>query len=222
MMDNLKDKYQMRFFLSTVGFVLTFICAFYAIYYLESIFVIIPLILIDVTLAFISYQSLMYRLAIRKKFKVVYENKLNLNEVYQKKLENKNKNTIMLNKVFMVSLYASPIVMVLGITIGIFIANSVILAIVLPAFIICYLIVLFFVKDIYESNDYNEEKEAKEVVSINDKSIAYKGSLYIFNYCGFHFKNDTYKFLFIPLAKPKFDDETKKQIEDMHNEASDK
>lgn len=221
-MDNVKDKYQMRFFLSTVAFILCFICAFYAIYYLESIFLIIPLVLIDVLLFFISYQSLMYRLALRKKYNELYNSKLNLNEYFDNKLKKKDKRLKVINKLLLYSLYGSPILIILLMSIGIFINNSAILALVLPALIIVYLIILFFVKDIYSSFDYMDEKELKEVVFINEKSITYKGATYIFNYCGFHIKDNTYKFLFIPLTKLSFDEETTKKIEEINNEVRSK
>jgi len=221
-MDNVKDKYQMRFFLSTVAFVLCFVCVFFAIYYLESIFLIIPLVLIDILLCFISYQSLMYRLALRNKFNERYNNKLNLNEYFDKKLKKKDKRLKVINKVLLYSLYASPILIIVLMAIGIFVNDSAILALVLPALIIIYLIVLFFIKDIYTNFDYMDEKELKEVVFINDKSITYKGCTYIFNYCGFHIKDNTYKFLFIPLTKLSFDEETNKKIEEINNENSSK
>ena len=90
-MDNYKDKYFMRFFLSLIGFFLFFVCAFYSIYYEQTIFLIIPLIVVDVLLLFVCYQSLMYRLALRDKFIVVHNEKIDLSEYYNKKLEKKNK-----------------------------------------------------------------------------------------------------------------------------------
>lgn len=214
-MDKIKDKYSMRFFLSTIAFIFCFICMFFAIDYQVNIFFIILLVLVDVFLLCVSYQSLMYRLALRKKFSNVYENKINLDEYYNKKLKTKEKITRVIDKIFIYSLYASPILILLFVSVGIFLADSVLLAIVLPAFLISYLVIVFFVKDIYSNINYKEDKETNELVFINKKTITYKGETYIFNYCGFHFKGDTYKFLFIPLSKPKFDDETKKKIEEL-------
>lgn len=216
-MDNLKDKYFMRFFLSTIGFMLDLICVILAIKYQFTIFLIIPLILIDLLFMATSYQSLMYRLALRDKFEVVHNTKLDLSEYYNKKLEKKNKALKILDRIFYVSLYASPIIIIISISLGVFLTNSVLLALVVPAFLIVYLLLLFFVKDIYSNYDYSDEKELKEEIIINKKSISYKGTTYIFNYCGFHFKGSTYKFLFIPLSKPKFDDETLKKIEELNN-----
>ena len=214
-MDNYKDKYFMRFFLSLIGFILCFVCAFYSIYYEQTIFLIIPLILADVLFFFTCYQSLMYRLALRDKFEVVHNEKIDLSEYYNKKLEKKNKVIKILERIFLVSIYSSPILIIIFISIGVFAVNSVLLTIVLPAFLIVYLLILFFVKDIYSNYDYNDEKELKEEVIINKKTISYKGNTYMFNYCGFHFKGEKYKFLFIPLSKPKFDDELKKKIEEL-------
>lgn len=214
-MDKIKDKYSMRFFLSTIAFIFCFICMFFAIDYQVNIFFIILLVLVDVFLLCVSYQSLMYRLALRKKFSNVYENKINLDEYYNKKLKTKEKITRVIDKIFIYSLYALPILILLFVSVGIFLADSVLLAIVLPAFLISYLVIVFFVKDIYSNINYKEDKETNELVFINKKTITYKGETYIFNYCGFHFKGDTYKFLFIPLSKPKFDDETKKKIEEL-------
>jgi hypothetical protein len=214
-MDNIKDKYSMRFFLSTVAFVFCFICAFFAIDYSINIFFIITLVVVDVFLFYLSYQSLMYRLALREKFSNVYENKINLDEYYNKKLKTKEKITRVINRIFIYSLYASPILILLFVSVGIFLVDSVLLAIVLPAFLISYLVIIFFIKDIYSNLNYKENKEVEEIVFVNKKTITYKGETYIFNYCGFHFKGDTYKFLFIPLSKPKFDDETKKKIEEL-------
>ena len=67
-MDNYKDKYSMRFFLCTIGFFLDAVCVCYAISYLYTIFLIIPLILVDIMLFYYLYQGLMYRLALRDKF----------------------------------------------------------------------------------------------------------------------------------------------------------
>lgn len=214
-MDNIKDKYSMRFFLSTIAFIFDFICSFFAIDYQINIFFIILLVLVDVFLFYLSYQSLMYRLALRKKFSNVYENKINLDEYYNKKLKTKEKITKVIDKIFIYSLYASPVLILLFVSIGIFLVDSVLLAIVLPAFLISYLAIVFFVKDIYSNINYKEDKTTKEIVFINKKTITYKGETYIFNYCGFHFKGSTYKFLFIPLSKPKFDDDTKKKIEEL-------
>ena len=211
-MDNIKDKYSMRFFLSTVAFCFCFACVFLAIWYLESIFIIIPLVLLDIVLFFIAYQSLMYRLALRNKFEKVYEGKIALNEYFDKKIKTRDKNIKIIDKLLLYSLYASPLILILVIALGIFVVNSAILAIVLPSIIIVYLIALFFIKDIYSGLDFIEEKELKEIVYINKKTITYKGATYIFNYCGFHFKNDTYKFLFIPLSKPNFDNDTKEKM----------
>ena len=219
-MDNIKDKYSMRFFLATVGFFFTFTCVFLTIYFLESIFIIIPLVILDIVLFFISYQSLMNRLALRNKFNKVYEGKLELNKMYDDKLKAHDKRMKIIDKLLTYSLYASPIILLISIIIGIFLVNSLLLAIVMPSIIIVYLIVLFFVKDIYANVDYIEDKELKEIVYINDKTITYMGATYIFNYCGFHFKNDTYKFLFIPLAKPKFNDEIIKKIEEAKRDSS--
>ena len=213
-MDYIKDKYKMRFFLATIGFFFTFTCVFLTIYYLESIFIIIPLVLLDIVLFFVSYQSLMYRLALRNKFDKVFECKLELSEEYNKKLESQKKKMKIIDKMLIYSLYISPIIILLSIILGIFVSNSLLLAIVIPSIIIVYLIILFFIKDIYSNVDYLEEKSLKEIVYINQKTITYMGSVYIFNYCGFHFKNNTYKFLFIPLSKPKFNDELLKKIDE--------
>lgn len=222
-MDNYKDKYFMRFFLSTIGFILDLVCVILAIKYQFTIFLIIPLILVDLLFMFISYQSLMYRLALRDKFEVMHKEKLDLSEYYNKKLEKKNKASKILDRIFFVSLYASPILIIIFICIGIFLVDSVLLALVFPAFLIVYLLVLFFAKDIYSNYDYSDEKELKEELIINKKTICFNGNTYIFNYCGFHFKGDTYKFLFIPLSKPKFNDELKKKIEEIKsNEVCDK
>lgn len=219
-MDNIKDKYSMRFFLSTVAFFLCFACVFLAIWYLESILIIIPLALLDVVLFFVAYQSLMYRLALRNKFTVKYEGKIMLNEYFDKKIKKRDSNLKVIDKLLTYSLYASPIFLVLTMALGIFVVKSVVLAIVLPSVVLVYLISLFFIKDIYSGFDYIEEKEMKEIVYINDKTITYKGNTYIFNYCGFHFKGDSYKFLFIPLSKPKFSDEVKEKMESARSDSS--
>ena len=219
-MDNIKDKYSMRFFLSTGAFLLCFACVFLAIWYLETILIIIPLVLLDVILFFKSYQILMYRLALRKKFEVKYEGKIKLNEYFDNKVKKRDSNLKVIDKLLTYSLYASPIILILSIALGIFVTKSVVLAIVIPSLVLVYLIALFFIKDIYSSIDYIEEKELKEIVYINSKTITYKGCTYIFNYCGFHFKGDSYKFLFIPLSKPKFSDEVKEKIEGARSDSS--
>lgn len=206
-MDNIKDKYSMRFFLSTVGFIFDFICAFYSIKYEVNIFLIIFFIIIDIYLFFISYQSLMYRLALRNKFNVVYESKINLNSLYDKKLKRKNKISKIIDKVFIISLYASPILIIFFVLLGVYVLENVALSIVMPAILISYLVILFFVKDLYNKLDYTEDIALKELVIINKKSIIYKGEVYLFNYNGFHFRGNFYKFFFIPLSKIKFSEE---------------
>ena len=143
-MDNYKDKYSMRFFLCTIGFFLDAVCVCYAISYLYTIFLIIPLVVIDVMLFYYLFQGLMYRLALRDKFEVVYTERLDLSEYYNKKLEKKEKIVKILNRIFLVSLYASPILIIIFVSIGVFVTNSVLLTIVLPAFLIVYLLILFY------------------------------------------------------------------------------
>ena len=58
----------------------------------------------------------------------------------------------------------------------------------------------------------------KEVFIINKKAIIYKGSLYVINDFGFYLRDDKYRFLFIPIAKPKIDEASKKKIEEALDE----
>ncbi len=212
-MDNLKDKYFMRLFLSLAAFVCVFILIFFSIYDEITYFVTVPLILLDIVLLFIVYQSFCYRLALRKKHEIILEEKINLEELMNKKIEAKEKKTKIIDLVFKYSLYASPLIIILCIALGIFVSNSVILGIVLPAFIITYLVVLFFIKDIYEAMDIIEEKELKENFIINKKSVIYMGKVYLINDCGFFFKDNKYKFLFIPLANFPLKDDLKNKFE---------
>ena len=221
-MDNMKDKYFMRFFLSLLAFIGIFVCIFFAFYYGESYFISIPLIVLDFVLLFICYQSLVYRLSLRKKHEIIYEGKINLEVEMNKKIESKKKITKIIDKIFTYSLYASPIIIIILISLGIFVCDSVVLAIVLPALVVSYLVVLFFIKDIYSSMDIIDEKEIKEVLIINKKSLIYKGSVYLINDCGFYFKDLCYKFLFIPLSKPRFSDSEKELIEGAINEIRNK
>ena len=217
-MDNMKDKYSMRFFLSTLFFIGIFVCIFFSIVYDLTYFVIIPLILLDFITLFVVYQSLAYRLALRDKFEVVVDEKISLEEEMNKKLETKKKTSKIIDKMLQYSLYASPIIICLSIALGIFVVDSVVLAVILPSFIVTYLVVLFFVKDIYQGLDIIEEKEMKEVFIINKKAVIYKGSLYVINDFGFYLRDDKYKFLFIPIAKPKIDEASKKKIEEALDE----
>ena len=217
-MDNMKDRYSMRFFLSAVFFIGIFVCIFFAIDYSLSYFVIIPLIILDFITLFVAYQSLTYRLALRKKYEVVVDEKINLEEEMNKKLDEKKKVNRIIDLTFKYSLYASPIIIAFSIFFGIFVVDSVVLAIILPAFIVSYLVVLFFIKDIYQSLDIIEEKELKEVFIITKKAIIYKGCLYIINDYGFYLRDFKYKFLFIPISKPKIDDASKKKIEEAMDE----
>ena len=212
-MEDVKDKYQIRFFLSLIAFGAIFACIFFSFYDDASIFVKIPLILLDLLLLFSTYQGLVYRLSLRKKHEILINEKINLSDYLNKKIENNKKNNKLINKLFIYSLYASPIIIILGISLGIFVSNSVILSIVLPAFIITYLIILFFIKDFMENVDYAEEKEFMETFIINKKSIIYMGKVYMINDCGFIMRDFKYKFFFIPLAKPNFSDELKQKIE---------
>ena len=221
-MDNMKDKYSMRFFLSLLFFIGIFVCIFFSIDYDLTYFVIVPLILIDFVTLFIVYQSLTYRLSLRNKHEIIVDKKINLEVEMSKKLESKKKNSKIIDKMFLYSLYASPIIIIISIALGVFVLDSVTLAIILPSFIISYLVVLFFVKDIYQGLDIIEEKEKKEVFIINKKAIIYKGNVYLINDCGFYFKNYNYKFLFIPISKPKFSDEDKLVIEEALNEIRNK
>lgn len=217
-MDNMKDKYSMRFFLSLVFFIGIFVCVFFSFYYDLTYFVLIPLIILDFATLFVVYQSLSYRLALRDKFKVIVDEKISLEEEMNKKLDSRKKMNKILDKMVQYSLYASPIIICISIAIGIFVVDSVVLAIILPSFIVTYLVVLFIVKDIYQGLDIIEEKETKEVFIINEKSIIYKGSVYLINDCGFYFRDNQYKFLFIPVMKIKFSDEEQKKIEEALNE----
>jgi len=221
-MDNYKDKYFMRLFLSLICFILDFICAFYSIYYNCYLILIIPLIIIDVLFLYIAYHSFIHRLALRDKFKILHNEKLDLSSYYNKKIEKKNKRLKTLNRLFLISLYSSPILIIIFISIGVFITNSVLLALVFPAFLIVYLLILFFIKDIYSNYDYNDDKELKEELIINKKAICYKGKAYLFKYAGFSIKNDKYKFLFIPIAKIKFSEEIKLKIEGLKDEICNK
>lgn len=221
-MDNLKDKYFMRLFLSLAAFVCVFILIFFSIYDEITWFVTVPLILLDIVLLFIVYQSFCYRLALRKKHEIVLEEKINLEELMNKKIEAKEKRTKIIDLVFKYSLYASPLIIILCIALGIFVSNSVILGIVLPAFIITYLVVLFFIKDIYEAMDIIEEKELKENFIINKKSVIYMGRVYLINDAGFYFKDNKYKFLFIPLANFPLKDDLKNKYEAKLNEIRNK
>lgn len=221
-MDNMKDKYSMRFFLSALFFIGIFVAIFFAIDYLLSIFVIIPLVLLDLISLFIAYQSIIYRLALRDKFEKVVDKKISLEEEMNKKMESKKKTVKVLDKMFIYSLYASPVIICLSIFFGIFVSDSVTLAIIIPSIIVIYLVCLFFFKDIYESMDIIEEKEIKEAFIINKKAIIYKGCVYLINDGGFILREFNYKFFFIPLAKPKFSDEEKKMIEEAINEIRNK
>lgn len=221
-MDNLKDKYFMRLFLSLASFACVFALIFFCIYDEITWFVTVPLILLDIVLLFIVYQSFCYRLALRKKHEIVLEEKINLEELMKKRIENKEKRTKMIDLVFNYSLYASPIIIIMCIALGIFVANSVILGIVLPAFIITYLVTLFFVKDIYAAQDIIEEKELKENFIINKKSVVYMGKVYLINDAGFYFKDNQYKFLFIPLARVTLKDDLKEKFEGAINEIRNK
>ena len=214
-MDNIKDKYSMRFFLSTVAFFLDLVLTIYAIKEELIIFFIIFFIVIDIYLFFISYQSLMNRLALRDKFEKVYESKISLETEFNKKIKRRKAISKIINKVFLISLYASPLLMIFFIALGVYVLENVALSIVMPAFLISYLVILFFIKDLYSKKDYTDDIATKEIVSINKKTITFKGETYIFNYCGFHFRNGVYKFLFIPLSKPKFGDELSKKIEEL-------
>ena len=211
-MDNIKDKYSMRFFLSTVAFFLDFVLAFFSIREELNIFLIIFFIIIDIYLFFISYQSLMNRLALRNKFNKVYESKISLKDEFNKKTNRKKKVSKIINNIFIISLYISPILMIIFILIGVYMLENVALSIVAPAFLISYLVILFFIKDIYSKEYDIDDINTRSIVFINKKSITYKGVTFIFNYCGFHFRNGYYKFLFIPLSKPKFGGELDKLI----------
>ena len=212
-MDNIKDKYFMRIFLSLLAFIAIFASIFFCFYDEITLFITIPLIALDLVLLFILYQSFTYRLALRNKNEVYLDMKINLEELMNKKLDNKKRNTKIINLLFKYSLYASPIIIILCISIGIFISDSIILAIVLPAFIITYLVTLFFIKDIYEAQDLLEEKELKEVFIINKKAFIYMGKVYLINDSGFYFRDNKYKFLFIPLSKINMNDELKNKLE---------
>ena len=208
----------MRLFLSLLAFAAIFTIIFFCFYDDITLFITIPLIALDMLLLFFVYQSFTYRLALREKHEIVLDMKINLEEVMNKKLDNKKRNTKFINTLLKYSLYASPVLIMICIAIGIFIANSVLLAIVLPAFIITYLLILFFVKDIYESLDVLEEKEVKESFIVNKKSVIYMGKVYLINDCGFYLRDNKYKFLFIPLAKINMKDELKTKLEEAFDE----
>ncbi len=216
-MDYLKEKYFMRFFLSSLAFIGCSVCAFFSIYYECYLYIIIPIILLDLFFLYNAYFSFIHRLALRDKYEIVYNEKLDLSEYFNKKLEKKKKRLNIINRLFLVSLYASPILIIIFISIGIFVADSVLLALVAPSFLIVYLLVLFFIKDIYSNYDYSDQKLLKEALIINKKSISFKGKTYIIKKAGFHIKDKTYKFLFIPIAKPKLADEVWNKIEEINN-----
>ena len=217
-MDNIKDKYFMRLFLSLLAFGAIFAIIFFCFYDEITLFVTIPLIALDFILLFIVYQSFCYRLALRDKHKIYLNEVINLEEMMNKKLEEKKKITKIIDLLFKYSLYASPVIIILSVALGIFVSNSVILGIVIPAFIVTYLLTLFFIKDIYESMDIIDEKELKEPFIVNEKSFVYMGKVYLINDGGFYLKDNKYKFLFIPLAKVTLKDDEKEKLEGALNE----
>ena len=221
-MDDMKDKYFMRAFLSGLAFAAIFVCIFFSIYDDMSMFIIIPLVALDLIILFICYQSIVYRLSLRSKNEVIVDMKLNINDLMEHKLESKKKSSKIIDKLFTISLFACPVLMILAIGVGIFIANSVLLSLVLPALLTTYLLVLFFLKDFFNNYNLIEEKEIKEAFVINKKAIIYMGRVYLINGCGFYLRDSSYKFLFLPLAKISFRDEAKEKIEGALSEASSK
>ena len=150
-MDNMKDRYSMRFFLSTVFFIGIFVCIFFAIDYCLSYFVIIPLILLDFVTLFVAYQSLTYRLTLRKKFEVVVDEKINIEEEMNKRLDERKKTNKLLDKMLKYSLYGSPFIIALSIFFGIFVVDRQLVVVECMSFLYSYIFSCFILRKRYLS-----------------------------------------------------------------------
>lgn len=194
-----------------------------SIVYEQTIFFSAMLFIVGVALAFYAYLGIANLFTVISKENNTKETyKLDLKDYYTDKANKNIKRVALYNKIIFYSLCISPFVIAIGILLGVFVVDSLFLALVLPSVVVTYLIVIFFIKEIASSINYEEAEKENEEVCLTNKYIFYKNKVYLINSFGFKIIDDKYKMFGITISTLDFPLDIKNKLMVDNNEICDK